>query len=98
MLGCWAWMVRSFLTRSRSTAFSPPTPSRNTSRASTPQPSKSVTVFARIATAVYRGRPDLSLLIGLMPQFNAAFDLENRKKDLTPRSPDTEKGFDPAKP
>ncbi len=42
-----------------------------------PQPSKCVTVFARIATAFYRGRPDFPLLIGLMPQFNAASDLEN---------------------
>jgi hypothetical protein len=32
-----------------------------------PQPSKCVTVFARIATTVYCQRPDLPLLIGLMP-------------------------------
>src|SRR5271165_1168830 len=33
------------------------------------------------------GDPTFLFLIGLMPQFNAASDLENRKKDLTPRSP-----------
>ncbi len=52
-----------------------------------PQPSKCVKVFVRIATAGYRVRPDLPLLIGLMPQFNAAFDIDNRKTGLTPRSP-----------
>ncbi len=52
-----------------------------------PQPCEGTAVLARIATAVFRGRPGLPLLIGLIPQVNAAFDLENRKTDLTPRSP-----------
>ena len=52
-----------------------------------PQLPKGVAVFARIAIELNRKRPDILLLIGVVPELDPAFDLENRTPGLTARSP-----------
>jgi hypothetical protein len=45
-----------------------------------------VAVCARIAIELNRERPEIPLLVGVVPQLDPVFDFENRKPDLTPRS------------
>jgi hypothetical protein len=41
-----------------------------------PQPSKRITVFARLAVELNRNGPDTPLLVGLMPELDPILDLE----------------------
>ena len=48
-----------------------------------PQLPKGVAVFDRTAIELNRRRPDIPLLIGVIPKLDPVFDLENRKPGLT---------------